>query len=98
MIFLATLLEFLLCFRQPTQCGCPLGVEDIRVNQAGCLERCRDVIIDLVVADDRLGDDCVRLREALRMDGPPAIVVSLDSGERAAMSVANLHERASWVV
>jgi len=64
----------------------PEIVVEVVCDAAGCVRRCREVAVDLVVADSELAADCEQLLDALRVEGPPVVVVCPKGDDRAALA------------
>lgn len=69
---------------------------EVVASKDACLAHAAQSDADLVVVDERLGDECVSLLEALRASTTPAVVVLCDSGVLAALD-AHRHGAAECV-
>ncbi|MHC4341750.1 MAG: PAS domain-containing protein, partial [Planctomycetota bacterium] len=64
------------------------GVEiEIARDAAGCVALCRQGTVDLVVADHTLREQCERILEEFRNDGPPVVVVNREDSDEVALDV-----------
>jgi PAS domain S-box-containing protein len=59
---------------------------DVVHDAASCIDRCDLGRVDVVIADEALGDACRTIVEQLRVAGPPVIVVQRGGGESAELA------------
>ena len=58
------------------------------VRDAGsCIALCREGSVDLVVADQALGEHCGRILRELRNAGPPVVVVNREESNEVALDM-----------
>jgi PAS domain S-box-containing protein len=58
---------------------------DVVHDALSCIDRCDAGRVDVVIADEALGNACRSILEQLRIAGPPVIVVQRASGEAGAL-------------
>jgi PAS domain S-box-containing protein len=59
---------------------------DVVHDAASCIDRCDLGRVDVVIADEALGDACRSIVEQLRVAGPPVIVVQREGSDSAALA------------